>query len=170
MEVRGFKFTKIDDIYGFVNVGAKVCEIAIGSQAHILGVKPGWYIAGIDGHELQGAMSNLCRRVPAVTTEEVRRLLRVRKRLALEMIEGDEKSEGAMVEVLFWTAPLAFSEAWPDDEEDVLMEAPNVRELRNMLVAMYGSITEAWPHIDKGGNGQIDFKEFLKACREIGFK
>mmetsp|Transcript_27874 Transcript_27874/g.64767 ORF Transcript_27874/g.64767 Transcript_27874/m.64767 type:complete len:257 (-) Transcript_27874:47-817(-) len=172
MEVRIFSFTREQDIYGIVNVGAKVCEVVLGSQAHALGVQPGWYIAGVDGHEMRGAMSNLCRRVPAVTTEEVRSLLKARRRLCLEMVaEGqDANSEAARVEVIFWTDPLSFSEAWPDDEDEVLLEAPNVREFRNILIGMYGSIIAAWPHLDKEENGQIDFREFLKGCHDIGFK
>merc|ERR1719210_1858368 len=82
-EVREFRFASEDDLYGFVNIGARVCQVIPGSPASKLGVLPGWYVAAVDGEELPGAMVGICRRVPGITTDELRERLRMRRAAAV---------------------------------------------------------------------------------------
>mmetsp|Transcript_84016 Transcript_84016/g.145148 ORF Transcript_84016/g.145148 Transcript_84016/m.145148 type:complete len:262 (-) Transcript_84016:26-811(-) len=157
-EVREFKFANDQEPYGFVNIGARVCHVIPGTLAGGLGVQPGWYIALIDGEKLYGATINLRRTIPAVTTEEVHDCLRSRRAAALR--------QDSPVRIIFWTAPMMVQrpEAAPK------LEAGSVKELKQILVHKYGSVVAAWREaMDKDGSGTLDYKEFLAACREVGF-
>mmetsp|Transcript_6319 Transcript_6319/g.15743 ORF Transcript_6319/g.15743 Transcript_6319/m.15743 type:complete len:249 (+) Transcript_6319:19-765(+) len=160
VEVRDFRFASSDDLYGFVTVGAKVCELVPRSLAYNLGVRPGWYVAAVDEQELPGAMRRLVRRVPAVSTDVVRDLLRSRRAEAV-------RRGGASVKLTFWTSPAPCLE---EREEDEGLEADSVDELKRILVEMYGSVYTAWNEaLDKDGSGQLSYPEFVAACREVGF-
>eukprot|EP00747_Dinoflagellata_sp_TGD_P056952 gnl/TRDRNA2_/TRDRNA2_150371_c0_seq1.p1 gnl/TRDRNA2_/TRDRNA2_150371_c0~~gnl/TRDRNA2_/TRDRNA2_150371_c0_seq1.p1 ORF type:complete len:264 (-),score=52.22 gnl/TRDRNA2_/TRDRNA2_150371_c0_seq1:104-862(-) len=161
-EVRSFKFDSEKEKYGFVNVGAKVCEVTPDSLADRLGVRPGWYVALVDGEELLGATSNLCRRMPTVTTEEVRSLLREKRCLSVR--------QDRPVEITFWTAPARPHSPRLEDYPEEL-RAESVEDLKNILVELYGSIIAAWDEaLDVDGSGTLDYKEFVAACRTVGFK
>mmetsp|Transcript_32190 Transcript_32190/g.90604 ORF Transcript_32190/g.90604 Transcript_32190/m.90604 type:complete len:245 (-) Transcript_32190:32-766(-) len=156
-----FRFATDLEPFGFVNVGAKVCEVVHGSYASRLGVMPGWYVAAIDGEELQGAMVSLCRRVPMVTTDELRDKLRVRRHIAFE--------RGTPVTLTFWTAAAPHCEEIEDEEE--MLQARSVDEFRHVLVAKYGSVVAAWHEaLDRDGSGELSYREFLDGCRAVGFK
>lgn len=159
MEVRDFCFRSVHEVYGFVNVGPKVCEVVPGSLAEKLGVKPGWVIAAIANDELRGAIASFSRRVPAVTTDEVRSRLRAARDCALV--------EDASVEVVFWTDPAPIVEVPPDPEERY--SANTVDQLKDILVSKYGSVVAAWDGVlDKDHSGELDYEEFVAACREVG--
>merc|ERR1719220_588463 len=70
---------------------------------------PGWYVAAIDGEELRGAIVSLCRRVPVVTTDELRDKLRARRAFAFQ--------RGTPVTLTFWTVAAPQCEEAKEDEE-----------------------------------------------------
>lgn len=159
MEVKDFLFETHETLYGFVNVGAKVCEVIPGSVASRLGVRAGWYIMAVDEEELPGVSSGMARRPPTATTDEVQDLLRVRR--------CDSVINNTTVEVCFWTRP--FASNVPDDA--VRLEAQSLAQLKTILVDKFGSVVAAWDQaLDKDGSGQLDYKEFTAACRELGLK
>jgi len=157
-----FKFNAVDDLYGFVNVGAKVCEVIPGTLASELGVRPGWYVAAIDGEELPEASSGFCRRPPLLTTEALRERLRAHR--------ADALKQGSSVMLTFWTS--ATVREYPNEEEESgNVEADTVEELKRILVAKYGSVVAAWNEaLDADGSGELSYREFLDACRALGFK
>jgi len=160
VEERTFRFTSEEQPYGFFNVGSKICEVVPWSHAGTLGVRPGWYIAAVDGEELLGAMPNYCRRVPAVTTEEVQKILRAKRAQVLRV--------GRPLELIFWTKPAMFEK--PPEVVNPRYEASSAAELVSILVACYGSVISAWDTaLDLDGNGKLDYGEFLSACRAVGF-
>lgn len=159
MEVKDFSFDSHETLYGFVNVGAKICEVIPGSIAGRLGVRPGWYIMAVDEEELPGVSSGMARRAPAATTDEVQELLRDRRM--------DAVINNTTVEVCFWTRPFACN--LPDDA--VRLEAQSLAQLKTILVERFGSVVAAWDQaLDKDGSGQLDYKEFTAACRELGLQ
>jgi hypothetical protein len=157
---KNFLFSSTSDSFGFVNVGAKICEVLKGSIAHELGIQPGWHLASVDGIEFNGATTGLRRTIPSVTTDEVHALLRSRREIAV--------ASGTPVEILFWTQATSSRVEY---EDIVPLEAHSVEELKAILIARYGSIVQAWTEVlDTSGDGQLDYKEFLAACRIIGFE
>eukprot|EP00929_Paragymnodinium_shiwhaense_P036700 TRINITY_DN19634_c0_g1_i1.p1 TRINITY_DN19634_c0_g1~~TRINITY_DN19634_c0_g1_i1.p1 ORF type:complete len:261 (+),score=46.87 TRINITY_DN19634_c0_g1_i1:73-855(+) len=156
--LRYFLFTSEDIAYGFVNVGAKICEVLSDSLAGDLGVRPGWHIASIDGVEMPGAMQKLVRRAPVVTTDEVRQILRARRAEAV--------TSKKPVRLTFWTQPLPFR---IEREEEEMFEAETLDVLKRILVKKYGSIVAAWNEVlDTDGSGEVSYTEFLAACRAAG--
>lgn len=156
-----FQFSSPTDGYGFVNVGAKICDVVPGSLAGSLGVLPGWYLAQIDGEELPGAMSGMCRRPPQVTTDDVKARLKARR---AEAFSGDAVKP---VRLTFWTNP---SQRVQEALQEEPMEASSVDALKFILVQKYGSVVAAWNEVlDTDGSGQLSYKEFLDACRVVGF-
>lgn len=159
-EVRDFAFTSEAERYGFVNVGAKICEVLPGSLAEAQMVEVGWFIAAINGRELQGATSDLCRRAPAVTTDEVKGILAQRRR--------ESVLHGHPVQITFWTKPAPVETQYIDP---VKLSARSAEELKRILVEQYGSLVAAWNLcLDTDGSGEIDYKEFVEACRLVGFE
>eukprot|EP00746_Dinoflagellata_sp_MGD_P001737 gnl/MRDRNA2_/MRDRNA2_103300_c0_seq1.p1 gnl/MRDRNA2_/MRDRNA2_103300_c0~~gnl/MRDRNA2_/MRDRNA2_103300_c0_seq1.p1 ORF type:complete len:298 (-),score=60.31 gnl/MRDRNA2_/MRDRNA2_103300_c0_seq1:38-880(-) len=157
---KSFPFTSSSESFGFVNVGAKICEIVKDSLAQDIGVQPGWHIASIDGIDLNGAATGLRRTIPSVTTDEVHHILKQRREIAA--------SSGVPLEILFWTQATPHRVEY---EDIVPLEAHSVEELKAILIAKYGSIVQAWTEVlDTSGDGQLDYKEFLAACRIIGFE
>jgi len=153
-----FAFSSAQDLYGFVNVGAKICEVVPGSLASRLGVAQGWHIARVDGEYLFGAWENLCRKIPSVTTDEVRELLGARRTAALRA--------GRPVVISFWTSPRPSH----DLIEDESFEASTSEELKHILICKYGSLVSAWETaLDADNSGELDYKEFVAACRAVGF-
>ena len=45
----------------------------------------------------------------------------------------------------------------------------NINGFRRMLLHRYGSIINAWKHLDDDNNGRLSYAEFCKACREVGY-
>lgn len=159
MEVKDFLFDSHETLYGFVNVGPKVCEVIPGSVAGRLGVRAGWYIMAVDEEELPGVSSGMARRPPTATTDEVQDLLRARRMQAV--------LHNTTVEVCFWTRPFACN--LPDDA--VRLEAQSLAQLKAILVERFGSVVAAWDQaLDKDGSGTLDYKEFTAACRELGLQ
>lgn len=159
-EIREFVFYTEAERYGMVNVGAKVCEVIPGSIASELGVEVGWYIAAVNGRELQGATVALCRTVPAATTDEVKAVL-VQRRLECLM-------HGRPVQITFWTAPSALKVEYVDAPS---VHAESLDEFKAILIEKYGSLVAAWTeHLDSDGSGEMDYQEFVQACRSIGFQ
>lgn len=143
-----------------MNVGAKICEVVNGSLAQDIGIQKGWHIASVNGIELHGATNGLRRTIPSVTTDEVHHLLKAQREVAA--------ATGVPVEILFWT------QATPSrmEYEDIVpLEAHSVEQFKAILISRYGSIVQAWTEVlDTSGDGQLDYKEFLAACRVIGFE
>eukprot|EP00927_Polykrikos_kofoidii_P060289 TRINITY_DN55302_c0_g1_i1.p1 TRINITY_DN55302_c0_g1~~TRINITY_DN55302_c0_g1_i1.p1 ORF type:complete len:295 (-),score=40.70 TRINITY_DN55302_c0_g1_i1:220-1041(-) len=159
VEVRDFRFATEQELYGFVNVGAKICQVIPGTSASMLGVRPGWYIAYVNREALPGAMQKLVRREPIATTDVVRDLLR----------EGREEAvrQDGFVRITFWTSPAPFNE---DREEDERLHADSVEELKKILMHKYGSLVAAWDTaLDTDKSGQLSYSEFVAACRALGF-
>lgn len=159
-EIREFCFFTEAEKYGIVNVGAKVCEVIPGSLASESGVEVGWYIAAVNGHELLGATTCLCRTAPAVTTDEVKAVLRQRRAECL--------MHGRPVQITFWTAPSAVKIEYV---EGPTLTAESLEVFKSILLEKYGSLVAAWTeHLDADGSGEMDYQEFVQACRAIGFQ
>lgn len=163
VEVRSFYFSGMDEPYGFVNVGSKVCEVKHGTLAAELGVKPGWHVAAVDGNELPQAVVGVCRCAPLVSTEDLRECLRARRSWAV-------RSPGAVAVVVhFWrNARPLFEKATHAPEER--LEAGTAETFRQLLVGKCGSIAAAWEALDKDGSGGLNYREFVEACRGMGFQ
>jgi len=163
VEVRSFYFSRMDQPYGFVNVGSKVCEVKQGTLAAELGVKPGWHVAAVDGHELTQAIVGVRRCAPLVTTEDLREWLGARRSWAV-------RSPGAVAVVLhFWRNPRPLFEPASAAQEERL-EAGSAETFRQLLLSKCGSIAAAWEALDKDGSGGLDYREFVEACRGMGFQ
>jgi len=163
VEIRSFFFSRMDQPYGFVNVGSKVCEVKEGTLADELGVKPGWHVAAVDGYELPQAIVGVRRCAPLVSTEDLRAWLRERRAWAI-------RSPGAVAVVLhFWRNPRPLYEQATMAEEEKL-EAGSAEAFRQLLVGKCGSVAAAWEALDKDGSGGLDYREFVEACRGMGFQ
>lgn len=52
----------------------------------------------------------------------------------------------------------------------VKAEARPKQQFKELLLRSYGNILRAWRQcLDRDGNGTLDFKEFLKACADVGY-
>merc|ERR1712217_412344 len=129
------------------------------------------------------ASASLCRRVPEVTSEELRDMLReerlkVVQRYNHKMFATPSSKttnfdlnmyKGATVKLTFWTDPLPMCEdVEQEDAEDTAAEC--VESFKTALVGKYGSLMTAWNEaLDIDASGTLNYEEFLIACRNIGF-
>jgi hypothetical protein len=157
-----FYFKSPDESYGMKIVGAKVCKVEPRSLADREKIQPGWVIATIDGENLQGAMSGLCRKVPTVTTDEVEKKLQARRLEAARAVNDRD-----YVRLVFWKDAVPYERS---QHYSASYEAESVDSFKCTLVQKYGSIVKAWSEaLDKNGDNELDYKEFSRACHEIGF-
>ncbi len=45
----------------------------------------------------------------------------------------------------------------------------SIQGFRRMLLHRYGSMINAWKHLDADNNGRLSYSEFCKACRDVGY-
>mmetsp|Transcript_45615 Transcript_45615/g.120613 ORF Transcript_45615/g.120613 Transcript_45615/m.120613 type:complete len:252 (+) Transcript_45615:21-776(+) len=148
-----FQFVDGSEPYGMELNGGKVIGVVPGSLAEKLGVQESWCIAQVGATLLTGTFDGERRTLAAVTTDEIKALLRKHR--------GPEKS----VFMVFWTR---YGKWPPPRSQDKEYHAATAEDLRRLLLSKYETTGNAWEQLDPEDKKTLTQVEFCKGIQDMG--